>query len=422
MDQDERQRADDIDAYWDALLAGRASAKAAGSVQDLTETIARLRGAASFRTLFPSPATSWSEVRRAARPLGVTGLHAAVAPGLDSFSVNGRNLDEDGLPPVPHSHRTTGGWLANQLATAALLVVTLAVGLIVLLQESRSLNIDAIPTPAMVRALGTAPSRIVDTPLVEARFAPGELPAGDVEAIFYRLTLDPGMRLPSLAGPSCGCPGGSPVKAVGVEAVESGAYTLRLDAPVRVQRAGVTTRSEVVPAGTALTLQAGDAAIYPDYVAPGEIQNLGAEPVVLTGVVILERGDAGTPTEPLPVGAFGELISHSAPFDWREMPAGPIALSMRRLTLPAGTTIGPYSPIGLESLHVETGRISRQYFKREMGEPAGPAMFTYEKSAVPFNGSASKIRVAFSSPADEAAELLVAIIEPAGLWPGTLSS
>ena len=32
-------------------------------------------------------------------------------------------------------------------------------------------------------------------------------PAGDKEAIFYRLTIPPGETLPALAGPSCGCPG-----------------------------------------------------------------------------------------------------------------------------------------------------------------------------------------------------------------------
>lgn len=69
--------------------------------------------------------------------------------------------------------------------------------------------------------------------------------------------------------------------------VESGALTLQFDGTLQVTRAhtidalttGAAPRSEWIPTGTAVTLEAGDSVVLPS-TAAGEIRNDGDEPVV----------------------------------------------------------------------------------------------------------------------------------------------
>ena len=165
--------------------------------------------------------------------------------------------------------------------------------------------------PALVRALEAAPGGIVDTPLIEATFTAEELPSGEKEAIYYQLTIPPGASLPYLGGPFCGCRSETITAGVGAEVVQSGVYTLRLEAPLRVQRAGSTRPSEEIPAGTEVTLAAGDAVIYPNYAAPGDIRNAGAEPVTLIGVAIIATEGSGTPLPKVPPEVRATLLTHS---------------------------------------------------------------------------------------------------------------
>ena len=62
-----------------------------------------------------------------------------------------------------------------------------------------------------------------------------------------------------------------------------------------MQREGADRPSEEIPAGREVTLAAGDAVIYPDYAAPGEIRNTGNEPVTLIGVAIIATEELRTP-------------------------------------------------------------------------------------------------------------------------------
>jgi quercetin dioxygenase-like cupin family protein len=120
------------------------------------------------------------------------------------------------------------------------------------------------------------------------------LPAGAADLILVRLTLDPGASLPSEPGdPS-----------VALVYVESGALTVRLDAPIRVYRAavlkvfatpGAGADPEEMAAGAEFTLEAGDSALFPPNVA-GEVRNDGTVPAVgLASIVAPLEGAAATP-------------------------------------------------------------------------------------------------------------------------------
>ena len=195
---------------------------------------------------------------------------------------------------------------------------------------------DVVPwAPALVRAVGAAPG-VQDAPLAETTFAPAELPNGEKAAIYYQITIPPGASLAYLGGPFCGCRGETIASGVGVEVVQSGTYSLQLEAPLRVQRAGSSRPGKEIPAGTTVTLTAGDVAIYPDYAAAGDIRNAGADPVTLLGVAIIAPEGSGTPVPTPPTGLQATLLAHIPPADWTALPPGPLHLALRQLSLPPG--------------------------------------------------------------------------------------
>jgi quercetin dioxygenase-like cupin family protein len=126
-----------------------------------------------------------------------------------------------------------------------------------------------------------------------------ELPAAPADLVLARFTLDPG----------AGFDIGEDDPSVVLVYVESGAFTFRVEAPMRITRAasiavfatpgadeGALPEAEEVAAGTEFTLEAGDSAVFPPNV-PGEVRNDGTEPAValLTLVGPPEAGAAGTP-------------------------------------------------------------------------------------------------------------------------------
>jgi hypothetical protein len=206
---------------------------------------------------------------------------------------------------------------------------------------------------------------------------------------------------------------------VGVEAVLSGSYSLRLDAPIRVQRNG-ERQLTTVPAQTDVTLGAGDAVIFPDYAATGEIRNLGDDPVDLVGLAITSTEPSGIPAPPLPADVRMELLTYALPYDWEKLPAGPIDVSVRRLTLPPGESVGPYQPVGMEAMLVEQGTTYRSIYAPGSETPGSIPLFRGKGQVHPFvsfnNGARNGIDVG-----DEPAELLVVLIEPAGITFQTLA-
>jgi hypothetical protein len=413
VERDERDLADDVDRHWDALLRGEDPTTPSGLDAGLASLVARLHAAGNaLPSLFPDPKRAWREVPREPTPSVLvrsdkrTILPAWIHPN-GQVDLSAERQFETRTPP------RGGGWLLAQLATAALLLLTLAVAFVVMWRPMPDARVEATWRPALVQALASAPGGIVDKPLIEVAFAADDLPSGEREAIYYQLVIPPGASLPYLGGSFCGCRRETISDGVGVEVVQSGAYTLRLEAPLRVQRAGSTRPTEEIPAGAEVTLAAGDAVIYPDYAAPGDIRNAGEQPVTLLGAAIIAAEDSGTPVPQAPKGVEATLLSRSASSDWAALPPGPINLALRQVTLPPRTSVGPYQPVGLQALRIESGMISRSLLRPGDAAPTGPPLVQSAGTTISSPRPSTRLREILDNPGERPAELLALIIEPA---------
>ena len=316
-------------------------------------------------------------------------------------------------PSFGHRART-------QLATVTLVASTLILGLAAIWQSTSVLEAAPRP-PALIRAFASVPGEIDDERLFAATFDAAELPTGDKETVFYRLTLPPGARLPFLVGPLSGCWGRLAKAGAGAELIQSGAYTLRLEAPIRLQRHGASDALIDVPAGTEITLGPGDTAIYPNYTAPGVIRNDGDEPVVVVGVAInsIERSVDHIPM--LPPAVDLKLLASTPSAEWRSLPAGPVSVSVWRLALPAGASAGPYEATGLESLWIEKGQILHSLLRPGEAEPRGRPLFHPAGTGAPVMALAPGVRHVITSKDAQPAQILVLSVEPAGGWSQALA-
>ncbi len=182
---------------------------------------------------------------------------------------------------------------------------------------------------------------------------------------------------------------------------------------MRVQRAGSEWPNELIVAGTEVTLSAGDAVIYPDYASLGDIRNAGDEPVTLIGVVINATAASGTPVPRTPRGVQATMLAHASPSTWQRFPPGLLHVALRQVALPPGTTVGPYQPVGLLAIFVESGTIARNFLQAGETTPTYHPVSQYAGTTVPFLALSPGRRETLASEGDQAADLLALIIEPA---------
>ena len=411
MERDERERADALDRRWDAVLRGEAPSTTDLDA-DLATLVARLHTAGSaIPALFPDRNLAWRELLQAPTPSVDSWSDGETTPPVWPHP-NGQidlSAERRSITPLPRR----GRWLLTQLATAALLLLTLAAGFAAIRQRIPETRDEARWVPALVRALDASPGGIVDTPLIEATFTAEELPRGEKDATYYQLTIPPAASLPYLGGLFCGCRSETITSGVGVEVVQVGVYTLRLEAPLRVQRAGFSRPSEEIPAGTEVTLAAGDAIIYPDYAAPGDIRNTSNEPVTLIGVAIIATEASGTPLPQVPPEVRATLLTHTSTSDWEAFPPGPLNVALRQVTLPPGSSVGPYEPVGLQAMQIESGTIARSFLPAGETVPRGRPVAQLTGTTSPFVRPSPGLREILASTGAKPADLLVLIIEPA---------
>ena len=199
---------------------------------------------------------------------------------------------------------------------------------------------------------------------------------------------------------------------IGVELIEEGTYTVRLDAPFTVTYAG-TEHEEDVAAGTDVTLGPGDVARFPDYSAPAEIRNAGTDAVSVLGLAILSEETTGTPVPALSAEVDARALSSVFSSDWRNLPPGPVTVTLRRVSLSPGAALAPYEPIGLETIHVEQGNVSVGFIPAGETEPAQPLVYG-PGSSTPLSSAQAGARRVVSNDREESATLLVLTIAPAG--------
>ncbi len=122
-----------------------------------------------------------------------------------------------------------------------------------------------------------------------------ELPAAPADLVLVRFTIDPEAGFPIENDPT-----------VALVYVESGVFTIQIEAPLQVTRAatieafatpgaveeGALPEPEEVAAGTEVTLEAGDSVVIPPNAA-GEIRNDGDEPAVGLAALVAPPEEGG---------------------------------------------------------------------------------------------------------------------------------
>jgi hypothetical protein len=413
--------AQELGRFWDTLIQGETTAMPhAGLDTGLTETVGWLHRHQPGAVPDAVRERIWQRLAHQAShdaPVMEPGATPALLTSIASApSANGRRVPPHSLGQEPRIVPSFGHRVRTQVATAALLLVTLAAAFVALRPQIPEIQDESTRVPALISALESVPGDVVDELLLEATFSAADLPAGDIEAVFYRLTLPPGASLPYLPVRLCGCSGEMAKVGAGAEVIQSGAYTLRLDAPMRIQRDGASRAAVEIPAQTEVILGPSDTAVFPDNTAPGVIRNGGDEPVVVIGVAISGMEGSGVRTPRLPAGVKLEKLTYTTSSEWRSLPVGPVSVSVWRLALPEETSVGLYEATGLESLWIESGGILRNFLRPGEAEPRGRPLFHPTGTSAPVLALAPGLRRTITSLDDQPAVLLAFSIEPAGAW------
>jgi hypothetical protein len=325
---DERQQADAFDDFLDRLATGETTSR------EMDLELARI--ARRFGALGQSPAPAGARERVLRRVASSKGRTAGdgkrpehLMPILDversSVAPNGRAegpiaYGASGQRPTPRIR-----WAGVQFATALLLVVTLGLGYLALRPGTpESLRLAALP--ALV-----APATPASTEQARQTLATITMPAGTVPSeIFAALSH---FTIP--AGSQSGT-GSTWVSTccVGVrfEYIVSGSFTVHSAGPVQVLHGGASAW-ETIPAGTEISVTAGDALLLRMEDA-FDVANSGSVPVELVEGNLFD----------------GKVINDPNPHDWIyhnqeihrtlfSVPSGPATVRLQLTTLARGADL-----------------------------------------------------------------------------------
>ncbi|HEY7030473.1 MAG TPA: hypothetical protein VH482_04050 [Thermomicrobiales bacterium] len=324
------------DRYWDAAVRGEPPDVAIDPA--LAEAIARVH------QLDDAPAPD---------PVFVARLEDALVHGVVLTGAGGAprpNGIATPLPlrsPAPHPHPNgvaTGHasrrrWVLAQLATAALLLVTLAAGFVAL--RSRPDEPGNHPAGAGDGLEIPAPAGWSSTLLLRATLK--SVPAGSVNARLDRWTF------PSGTGESWGTAPRLPELLY----VETGRLTVTVDAAATLARAASVKRgAAAVPPNSPLGLRAGDLLVVPAGARFALSPDAAASPALL--VVVLTPADDPEPAASVPPAVAvqplgtGTLVGFSG---------GSGTVTLRRLVATPGMSIPEEVTAGPELLVVESGAV-----------------------------------------------------------------
>ena len=107
------------------------------------------------------------------------------------------------------------------------------------------------------------------------------------------------------------------------------------------------------------------------------------------------------------------MLSHASPSTWQKFPPGLLHVALRQVVLPPGTNVGPYPPVGLQAIFVESGTIARNFLQAGETTPRFRPFSQHAGATVPFLALSPGRRETLASEGDQAADLLALIIEPA---------
>ena len=308
------EAADALSAYWDSLVGGPQGNAAAPA--GFAATIARLRTSDTTPALLPAQrGRVWEEIIASHAP----SAGHQVLPLGEAAHVNGRAPGLAPLQPAwnPRSTRPNfqPRWLLAQLATAALLLVTLGLGYFAFGPHRPSERTIANPV-AVVPAAPTAGETTLE-PVFATTLPAGTIPAtADLYTyVLANATLDADTRVPVQGQ----------IPGTLLASVLEGQLTLRVDGPLQVFR-GPDRDAEIIPRNTEAVLDPGDTALY-DYALPAEYANLRSTPVRIVQGGFLS-GELPGPLSPLAATDFTQQYPVPA------LAKGPVRTTLTRAVVP----------------------------------------------------------------------------------------
>jgi mannose-6-phosphate isomerase-like protein (cupin superfamily) len=384
------------DRYWDTAVRGEPPDVAIDPA--LAEAIARVH------ELDDAPAPDPSFVARLEDAL----VHPVVLAGSGGAArMPGPNGTAASLPPrspalrIGPSDGATGRasrrrWALAQLATAALLVATLAAGYAAFRPrpDERGDHPAAATSGAGEAAMIPAPASWSSTLLLRAALKP--VPEGSIGVRLDRWTFLPG------AGEWQGTAPPLPQLLY----VEAGRLTVTVDAAATLARATSVKRgAAVVPPDTPLGLRAGDLLVVPAD-ARFALRPDGTEVPTLLVVVLTPPDDPG-PSASVPSEVAVQALGTGT---LAGLPGGPTVVMLRRLAVGPGTWIPPETTAGPELLVVEAGAVGLR-----AGTDAPEVTRTARDGGVVV---AMGTRLALSNPSDDLLAVLRLTIVPAASGTG----
>jgi hypothetical protein len=252
-------------------------------------------------------------------------------------------------------------------------------------------------------AVGT-PVAGVETEILFAVTLPAEaVPSDPAGAVLVRFTLAPGGAFDF--SPSCYV-----APAVIAAYVETGDFAIRPGSQARIARGGAASDGvwEPVAAGTEVVIGPGDAVVQTDLPAvPGEFGNAGDEALSILEFAIWGERVTDCP----PAGVVEPWFAYLDGRDWN-LPTGPVAVELRRVTLAPGADLPPYETAWSELIHVDAGRLEWTTQPSEAA-PGQPLSFR-APSSVPWLALPTGTTRTLHNAGDEPLVLLVLSFVPAG--------
>jgi hypothetical protein len=206
----------------------------------------------------------------------------------------------------------------------------------------------------------------------------------------------------------------------GVEAnfVLDGAYTVQVEGPLRIVRADGTT--EDLAPGTEVTVGAGEAWIDLELAAAMTFRNAGNTPVIFAGVGFWAQESTTDRATTNPPGAIDGSATSLSPDGWAQ--AGPLTVTLRRLTLAPGTSLPPSDETLPILRFVEHGRLTREITQVGIATAPGAPLVFRTGEWVPWVELGPDRQSILSNDEDEPLVFLELTITPAATDLGTPTS
>jgi hypothetical protein len=329
---DERTAADQVAAFWDALVLGVPTDEFA--VDD--ELAAALRRFQEIGAATPTTARErvWERLQSSlATPLqaGKARPRLGQRRRIDGPIVGSTAADQ------PRRGRPSSNWVLAQFATAFLLLVTLALGLSTLgvgrLGSDRPtgppVRIEGPDAEALVPGIATPSAGPAVATLFATTLSTDDLPSGQLRVVLWRLSLAPGDGFPPWTRSQSCCRGPQ------FTHVLEGELTVRATESIEVVRGGDGSATLLRPVpGEEIVVGPGDTIVH-DFAFPAAYTVRGEHPVQIVNAGLF----SGTMPSPW-LRHSGYLGGGTEALDG-PLPPGPVSVSLIRAELPPGGETRP---------------------------------------------------------------------------------